>query len=488
MYGYDEVPYESHCYVLTHPARLGAMARLFGVAAAPAKGARVLELGCGQGWNCIASAYALPDAQHVGVDLGRVHIEDGRAAVEALGLRNVELLHGDFQTSPASGPFDYIIAHGLLSWVKPELADVLLARVHALLAPGGVFYVSYNCLPGWNTRRTARDAMRLRARNVVDAGDGTATVKAALDYLAFLANAAPPTEPIYRALLADQARELADMPVWYLRHDHLEDDNHPMYVGDVVARAGRAGLSYVADASLRAHPFFTLPPRVLGALAPFVDDALSLDEHSDFVTNNAFRRSLFVRSDTPRGAVFPRLDDADVAGLWVSSQAKRTGSPHDNIFVWGNARVERAEWPIARALDVLSQRWPGAMALAELFERVVGAGRMGDRAAERSRFFAEMIACSGQGLIELATCAPTAVRVSARPRASALSRHMLALGKDIVANLRHDAVQLDSGDRALVALLDGTRDRAALRDALGGARHDLEERLAHLAELALLEA
>ena len=34
MYGYDEVPYESHCYVLTHPARLGAMARLFGVAAA----------------------------------------------------------------------------------------------------------------------------------------------------------------------------------------------------------------------------------------------------------------------------------------------------------------------------------------------------------------------------------------------------------------------------------------------------------------------
>ncbi len=487
MNGYDEVPYESHCYVLTHPARLGAIARLFGVAAAPAEHARVLEWGCGQGWNCISSASSLPDARHVGVDLGRVHIEEGRAAVAALGLRNLDLRHGDFQTCPDDGPFDYIIAHGLLSWVTPALAEALLARASALLAPGGVFYVSYNCLPGWNARRTLRDAMRLRTQHVPDGADGKGKVTAALDYLAFLARAAPDSEPHYRAFLEAEVRELTAMPVSYLRHDHLEDDNHPLYVGELIARAGRAGLRYVADASLRAHPFFALPPRVLSGLAPYVADPSMLDQHCDFVTNCAFRRSLFVRNDTPRRVVFPYLDDADLAGLWVSSAAKRT-SPYNNTFAWGGARIEQPDWKIARALDVLTRHWPSSMTLAALFEQVVGAGRMADVAGERSRFFAEIIACVGRGLVELATCPSNAIRASTHPRASDLSRHMIAHGRDVVANLRHDAVQLDTADRAIVAQLDGTRDLAALREALGAAHPDLEERLGNIAAMALLDA
>lgn len=501
MFSYDQMPYESHSFVLTHPAHLGAIARLFGVASAPAERARVLELGCGQGWNTIASASSLPDAKHVGVDLGRVHIEEGRAAVQTLGLENVELLEGDFQTTPADGPFDYIIAHGLFSWVPPAVADALLMRAHALLAPGGVLYVSYNCLPGWHARLSLRDAMRFRVRGIADA---KAQVEAALGYIAFLANAAPPYEDLYRAFLAKEARELAAAPSFYLRHEHLSDDNHPQYVRDMVARAGAAGLDYLGDASLRAHPGFTLPARVFHALGPLAADPIELEQHVDFITNRAFRRSLFVRRDTPRQTAFPRLADEVAAELFVSSHAERKGLPHDNIFVWGEARIERPPWSIQRALDLLAAVWPGAMRLGDLFDRVVRDAHVEDVAAMRTSFFAEAIGLVGLGLIELTTCPPRAVRAGERPRASDLSRHMLALGKTIVSSLRHDSVQLDTTDRYLTSLLDGTRSRAELLDALAAARSDgrlepeamsaaqasddLETRLERLSAVALMEA
>jgi len=512
MFSYDQMPYESHSFVLTHPAHLGAIARLFGVASAPAESARVLEFGCGQGWNMIASASTLPEAQHVGVDLGRIHIEEGRAAVQALGLHNVELLEGDFQTCPESGPFDYIIAHGLLSWVTPALADALLVRASALLAPGGVLYVSYNCLPGWHARLTIRDAMHFRVRGIED---GPAKVEAALGYLAFLANTAPPYEDLYRAFLAKQARELAAAPSFYLRHEHLSDDNHPLYVRDVVARAGAAGLDYLGDASLRAHPCFTLPARVFNALGRLAEDPIELEQHTDFITNRSFRRSLFIKRDTARHAPFPRLSEVVAADLWVSSHAARKGAPHDNIFVWGEARIERPPWSIVRALDTLAELWPNAMRLGDLFDRMIGGGQLDDVVGQRSGFSADVIGLVGLGLIELTTCPPRAVRAGLRPRASALSRHMIACGKTIVSSLRHDSVQLDATDRFLTSLLDGTRDRPQLIEALSAAMtdgrvetaddmthaglpvttantvalaRDLDARLARLGAVAILEA
>ncbi len=506
MFSYDEIPYETHAFVLTNPAHLGAVARLFGVASAPAERARVLELGCGQGWNSITSASSLPDAQHVGVDLGQIHIEAGRTAIQALDLRNIELIEGDFQTSPAAGQFDYIIAHGLFSWVAPAVADALLSRAHALLAPGGVFYVSYNCLPGWHARQTIRDAMRFRVRGIEDGG---AKVEAARAYVAFLADSAPPFEPLHRAFLQKEARELAAAPISYLRHDHLEEENHPVYVRDIVARANLAGLDYLGDASLRAHPCFTLPASVFNALGPLAEDPIDLEQHTDFITNRAFRRSLFVRSDTPRREAFPRLADEVAADLWVSSAAERKGAPYDNIFVWDEARIERPPWSLVRALDILALQWPGAVRLGALFDSVIGGGRVGDVAGERARFFSEAIGCVALGLMEVTTCPPRAVRAGDQPRASALTRHMIACGKTIVSNLRQDSVQLDPTDSFLTSLLDGTRSRADLREALCAASadgrlappvgmspaehaealaRDLDSQLARLGRLALLEA
>src|SRR5438093_4154914 len=135
---YDEVLYPSHTHSQTHPDRLATIATLFGMTPAPVDGCRVLELGCGDGGNLIPMAFGLPGSEFVGIDLAARPIGSGQALVEALGLKNITLRPLDImQISSDFGRFDYIIAHGLYSWVPPAVQDKILAICKANLAPEG---------------------------------------------------------------------------------------------------------------------------------------------------------------------------------------------------------------------------------------------------------------------------------------------------------------------------------------------------------------
>src|SRR5213592_1524157 len=124
---YDEVPYSSHPYAQTHPDRLATVAIVHGLEPPDPFQARVLELGCGAGGNLLAMAAGTPGIRAVGVDLAQEPIAAGRAAAEAIGLTNVELRQGDVRelTDGRLGAFDYVLAHGLYSWVPPDARDAL---------------------------------------------------------------------------------------------------------------------------------------------------------------------------------------------------------------------------------------------------------------------------------------------------------------------------------------------------------------------------
>ena len=67
---------------------------------------------------------------------------------------------------PALGEFDYVIAHGVYSWIAPAARDALLAACRGHLAPGGVAYVSYDVLPGGHLREITRQMLRWHLREV----------------------------------------------------------------------------------------------------------------------------------------------------------------------------------------------------------------------------------------------------------------------------------------------------------------------------------
>ena len=145
---YDEVPYPSLSYAQTHPDRLATIATLLGLQPAPVTHCRVLELGCAGGGNLLPMAQGLPGSEFVGLDVSEAQITAGQTLRQALGLNNLTLTQMDILDVPAGlGQFDYIIAHGIYSWVPPQVRDKVLQVCQDHLAPQGVAYVSYNCYP-----------------------------------------------------------------------------------------------------------------------------------------------------------------------------------------------------------------------------------------------------------------------------------------------------------------------------------------------------
>ena len=142
---YDEVPYMAASFSNTHPEVLAVTALLRGIDSPPLDGARVLELGCARGANLVPMASSLPKASFVGVDLSHRQIDEARATARAVGAENVAFHAMDLRGLDDSfGSFDYVVAHGLYSWVPPDVQEAILEVCARRLSPKGIVYVSYN--------------------------------------------------------------------------------------------------------------------------------------------------------------------------------------------------------------------------------------------------------------------------------------------------------------------------------------------------------
>src|SRR4051794_31276297 len=160
--GYDEVRYRGQAFPQTHPDRLALLAALHGLEAADPDACGVLELGCGDGMNLVGMAAASPAMRVVGIDAAAAPLERGRMVADELGLgERVRLEAGGGRELGDLGEFDYVIAHGLWSWVPPDVREALLAAMAGALAPAGVAFLSYIALPGGNLRLLGRDVARL---------------------------------------------------------------------------------------------------------------------------------------------------------------------------------------------------------------------------------------------------------------------------------------------------------------------------------------
>src|SRR6478672_1206206 len=158
---YDDVPYLSKPLFSTHPDLLAAAGRLRGLKTPSPSSCRVLELGCAAGGNLIPMAYALPDSRFVGIDLSTKQIADGQAICRRLELQNLELAAVSIADVDSSfGKFDYILCHGVYSWVPPAIQERILWICRNLLSQNGVAYVSYNTYPGWHLWSIVRDLMK----------------------------------------------------------------------------------------------------------------------------------------------------------------------------------------------------------------------------------------------------------------------------------------------------------------------------------------
>ena len=449
---YQEIPYPALPRVETQPAHLAALGTLLGLRPAPPTACRVLELGCSDGGNLLSAACLAPDSEFVGVDLAPDHVAAAEATCGELGLTNVRFLAGDVLELPLDEErFDYVIAHGLYSWVAAPIRARILDLCAAVLAPQGIACVSYKTYPGWHLRELTRGLLRFAGRSASAAPERLARGR---ELLAFVdAAVSRERSPVYAEMLAHQRRELEHAPDAYVFHDFLEATSAPCYFHEFAAQAASHGLQYVTDARyLLTRPENFLGGSSLARVRRLSADPIELEQHVDLLTNRSFRWSLLCRPEVeltrePGVAQLERLHFASCL------TADPGASPSDDgaVSFRGPPGGIRVAAPAAqRAFAALAEAWPRSLPWSQL---------AGD---DPTGVAADALEAHAAGLIDLhAAPLPVVASASERPRASPYARLTAARGGPVL-NVRQEVVEAGELGRKLLPHLDGDHDHQAL--------------------------
>jgi methyltransferase-like protein/cyclopropane fatty-acyl-phospholipid synthase-like methyltransferase len=501
---YDEFPYPGSAFALTHPDHLATLAILFGMTPAPADQCRVLELGCGDGANVIPMAFALPKSCFTGIDLASSAISLGQKLIDELHLTNIRLQQLNVMDLAADlGEFDYIIAHGLYSWVPPEVRERILDISKSQLAPNGVVFISYNAYPGGHLRQTLREMMLFHTRNVTGAHE---RVKGARELLEFLVQSHP-EQDAYSTFLRFEVEALLERKPECFYHDELEEHNYRFYFHEFVADAVCHGLQYLSEARLLSTQSGVYPPETAAKInALSQDDDILREQYLDFLKLRTFRQTLLCHA----GIKLNRSPEPErVARLSASSPARPSSAEPDvrstaaEEFNFPKGGKMSTNHPLAKAAILhLGRIWPQAEPFPALLRTARNmSGRddptAGAPVAEDANWLSDMLLrLFAADFLELCVYAPKFVStVSDRPAASPLVHAQVRAGLSIT-NLRHASIALDDEAAGhLLLMLDGTRDRrqllAEIRSHVAAGEVDpvqLERKLQELARMAVLIA
>jgi SAM-dependent methyltransferase len=465
---YDEIPYPSHVYTQSHPETLALAALTRGLRAAPPDRCRVLELGCNDGTNLLAIAAAFPDVEAVGVDLAGLPVAAGSAIAADARLGNVRLLVGDAsRPDPAWGTFDYVIAHGLYSWVPAAVRDGILATIRQVLRPDGVAFVSYSAYPGAYARRMFREMMLLYSEGAPTVAE---RAQRSVEMLHAVAAARGAREAPWDAWLRNEIERRLEVPISVLEHDDLAEVNDPVWFHEFVRHSASHGLRYLAEAEWAENSDLAFPEGLQRALRT-VEDPLGREQVRDLLKVRRFRQTLLVHSHAEPGPV--RLEGV---GRLFASSVVRTDAEAPSLAVAAvesfqgrrGGRVQTDSRIVRAALRTLTERWPRRMRVsdltAEAVSRVTAACGGSLPPGDGPESFLEVLpALHDAGNVGLHLTAPDAPATPGpRPTANALARAMAARGPHAVSLLQELVRLEDPRARRLIPLLDGTRDRAEI--------------------------
>ena len=487
MLSYDEVPYPNLSHVQSHPDSLATLTTLLGLSPSPIDNCRVLEIGCASGGNLIPMALSLPGSTLVGIDYSIRQIEDGQVAIAALGLTNISLRHMDIrEITPELGQFDYIIAHGVFSWVPVDVRDQLLTVCKQNLAPNGVAFISYNVYPGWHMLATIRDMMLYHTRNMVDPIERVAKARGVLK---FLSESVPSADHVrshllnaYSKFLQNEMGRIGPRADSFLLHDELEEINNPLYFHEFVTLAEAHGLQYVTEVDFRgALPNFW-PPEVVQALTQMATNVVEMEQYLDFLRSRTFRQTLLCHAGLE---INRTIEPAQLRKFHVAARAVPESERPDirsrtvEKFKGLDGASLAIDHPLSKcAMMVLARRWPQTIPMEELPAQAAALlnGPNGGQAETTADITDEDWQVLSSNLLKAFVYSDDLVEVhvsplqftlevSERPVASPWARFQ-AHDDVKVTNLRHERVEVDQLNQYLLPFLDGSRDCEALVDLL----------------------
>jgi methyltransferase-like protein len=422
-------------------------------------------------------------------------------------LKNVVLYARDIMdVSEQFGTFDYIISHGVYSWVPDPVRTKILSIFRENLSAQGIGYISYNCYPGCHSRDITREMMRYHVRGVTDPRQRVAQSRALLTLMAD----ASAGDSIYGLALRDQLNRIKDVDDPVLFHDDLSEIATAFYLHEVAERAARHGLQYLCDAAFSLSRFERLPPLARKALAAIPeDDVVTREQYADFIEARSFRSSLFCHDNIKLNR---RIDPRCATRCHLGTSALPQDGPIDPAasgvvtFKTENGSTLATDHRLSKAvIQALGRVWPQTIGFFDAVDAALAT--LGAEAEPiKANLDEEIDALAGLlfrafsvGQFELHLFPPhLTTTIAERPEASGLARKQ-ADAALAVTNLRHRTVAMkDETVRRFLTLVDGTRTLDELvtdlnatigNDARGGVpREAVAQNLGLLAKLGLLVA
>lgn len=474
---YDEFHYPNYSYPQSHPDRLGSLATLFGMSPAPVEHCRLLELACGDGANLLPLAQGLPGSEFVGIDRAAQPIVHGEQMINALGLKNIQLQQRDIlELAPDVGKFDYIIAHGLYSWVPAQVQEHILEICRASLNPQGVVYISYNVYPGCHLREITRGMMLYHTRELQDARDRVAQSRALIRWLA----EAQTQTNAYSLFLQQVNEAFAKKNDGAIFHDDLAEVNSPLYFYQFISKAAEHGLQFLSEAEYFYTPEHIFRPEVSRELQRMEeDDIIGKEQYVDFLEARSFRQTLLCHHEIKLDR---HLKTETVHQFYIRADIRSVSAQVDleseaiEEFRGPKDCAISTSFPLAKAaMTHLGSIYPHSIRFDDLVTRayqrlsVTPQGDVGtSQYSEEANALGDVILKAyGAGVVELHLHEPSfTVTPGERPIASPLARLQAQEGAMVSSLLYHSVKFEDTLGRKLLTLLDGTRNRQQLLQEL----------------------
>jgi len=467
---YDEVFFESRPSPERHVTRLSTLAHLCGLKAPPASHARVLEIGCSTGANLIPMACAFSESTFVGFDISSLQIEVAKGDLEALQLKNIRFLVGDVrQDNLLNEKFDYIICHGVLSWVDPGIQGALLDFVSNHLSSEGVCYLSFNSLPGYKTREVLWNAIA----PIRDMGcPPEEKISKAKELLRGMAAALVDAHRPYGMQLKEEIDRNLQRSDGFFVHELLNPFCSAVTLSDLKSQLSKHQLHYLCDSlPLRSPGAWSSFPELEQKIGTVLKEFKDQEQIADYLFPHSFRGALVsLKAGKPLlrdnlglleelklcSPLTPLEEQPDI----FSNKTVTFCSPTEQTFDENDILVKSA-------LLVLRGTWPKPISFSELLSSALDLAGLKKPADGQLALLKITLVHYFQGnhLELFREGYPNQIHPSDQPEVLPFARLQI-LRQDWVTTLRHESLPVDQFDRHLIPLLSGNNSRASVAEQM----------------------
>jgi SAM-dependent methyltransferase len=288
-----ELEYTYGYYRELCPGLLRLVCLSAGVAPPSIKELRYLELGFGQGLSINIHAASI-DGEFWGTDFNPGQVAHARALAEASGssARLFEDSFAEFAVRPDLPEFDVIALHGIWTWISDENGRIVVDLIRRKLRVGGIFYISYNCLPGWAPSMPLRHLVKLHADL---AGEASGMLAKLNEAFAFAQRVIDSGAIYFRSnpAVAERFKAISQQDRNYLAHEYFTHDWRIMPFSDVARWFDAAKVGFVGSAHILDHVEAVNLSEQGQKLLSDINHPILRQSVRDYFVSQQFRRDVF---------------------------------------------------------------------------------------------------------------------------------------------------------------------------------------------------